>query len=155
MKQVTTICQRSRIREDLFPLLDGRVFHATSNSSAQKILTSGHITGNCDGAHPVRDNSNGFFRNRNCVSLFDFRAADIERMRTAHDCFGFVTAYQPEDPAYFFLDEAFYPELWDSVDWAKCGEMIVPYVEVGFRDRIDMSQISEVLYVQLEGEYYL
>ena len=60
--------------DDITSLLEGRVFHVTKLSYLDSILADGEIKPNMDSALATAFGStNAFFRQRNFVSLFDYR----------------------------------------------------------------------------------
>ena len=103
-----------------------------------RIMTAGEIRSNRDGELPTTFGypRNGFFRNRDCVSPFDYRAPpteDISEFRRR--CYPFTPALPPNSAIAILYVK---PEAYDAlVPWTKwkeedaLDEMVVPYVEVG------------------------
>jgi hypothetical protein len=69
----------------VLPLLEGRVFHVSRLSNLELILACGDIRPNQDGSLEATFGStaNSFFRNRGCVSLFDYRSVAPEELADA------------------------------------------------------------------------
>jgi hypothetical protein len=137
---------------DVEDLLEGKVFHVTSLPNWELILKSGSIAPNSDGQFTNTFGSkNSFFRNRSCVSVFDYRVKPPEdNVDYRHRCHPLQPA-RPDTPgvAILFLHPVIYPKLlsWKLCrDEVMCRERVVPYVEAGHPGPISISFIENVIY---------
>jgi len=96
--------------DDLRALLQGRVFHVARLAALQSILEAGEVRANQDRSLPTTFGylENGYFRNRGCVALFDYRAElseQLEFYRSKCDPYGMAS---PENSgiAILFLKPA-------------------------------------------------
>jgi hypothetical protein len=96
---------------------------------------------------------NAYFRNRNCVSVFDLESPADEDMQLHLSSCHPIGAIRPEDGGVFlFLGPTARGRL---ISWRKCGEerayaeMVVPYVEAGHPGPISLADIEEVLEVEV------
>jgi len=141
--------------DSLFPYLNGRVFHVTKELNLDSILECGEIRPNQHGSYDTTFGSSGnsFFRNRGCVSLFDFRSATPEQF----DMYmGRCSPTQPTSPetsiAVLFVTESVYSALLPWSLWKDeeaYREMVLPYLEIGHREPIGVENIDEVIIVSV------
>ena len=137
---------------DIEDILEGRVFHVTLLPNWSLICQSGYIFPNKDGVLPYTFGSDkSYFRNRGCVSVFDYRVKPPEDpINYRHRCHPLQPA-QPDTPgvAILFLHPDIYPDL---LSWELCRdevmyrERVVPYVEAGYRGPIPVSKVEEVIF---------
>jgi len=75
---------------DIEATLEGRVFDVTLREFFSRILVAGVIVPNQDGALPTTfgSSANSFFRNRGCVSVFDFRGQSRTKSKTSDGAAG-------------------------------------------------------------------
>jgi hypothetical protein len=142
--------------DDLRALMQGRVFHVSRLGSLRQILADGEIRHNRDRLLPTAFGylSNGYFRNRGCVSVFDYRAdaTDVIAERRSRCC-----PFSPASPdsdgiAIFVLDPATHARLRPWTDWEDekaSSEMVVPRVEAGYPGAIPLALISEILTLEV------
>ena len=119
------------------------------------IIECGEIRPNADGALPTTFGSskNAFFRNRNCVSLFDYRLEPTEEIKDfRRRCYPFAPARPPNGPVAVLILN---PEVCGVlVPWTKWkeeeawSEMVVPYVEAGYPGPLPFRLVSEIISVQ-------
>lgn len=137
--------------DSLFPYLDGRVFHVTKESYLLSIFDCGEIRPNQDGSYATSFGSSkdSFFRNRGCVSLFDYRSATAEQFKQFSErCLPTQPASPESGIAILFVSESVYPVL---LPWTLCkeeqaySEMIVPYLEAGHAGPLTLKNINEVI----------
>jgi hypothetical protein len=152
MKTTTYVRKETDPLDDVVAMLAGHVFHATRRSSYDRILACGEIKPNRAGTLPKGFGyANGFFRRRNCVSLFDYRprpTPDILEFRRR--CSPFQLAEPGGEEAAILI---FKPEIETRlIPWTLwCGEqawrdVVVPYVEVGHLGPIGIDMVSEVVF---------
>lgn len=141
--------------EDLQELVEGHVFHVTKRPYWPKILASGAIEPNDGGRFPTTfGNYNSFFRNRGCVSVFDFRQPPNDEIYDfRRRCWPFQAAKPGEEGiAILILDSSIYSALisWDRwKDENALSEMIVPYVEAGHPGPIPTAAIDRVIFLRV------
>ena len=146
------------------PHLRGRVFHVTRLAALAEILRAGEIRGNADRALPtVFGSTNSYFRNRGCISFFDYRSASeaqIEEATGKCSPFRLPPVVEERDHlgtetkiAYLFLSPADHELLIPWTNWKvdeAYSEKIVPYVESGYPGSVPVSSIEEALCVTIE-----
>lgn len=141
--------------ELLRPALKGRVFHVTTQRAWERIQRAGGIAPNSENQlEPgFGSSANSFFRNRGCVSLFDFRTATNEQIDESL-CFPFEII-RPDRPGVVLLIS---PELNSAlIDWTEWErthawkEMIVPYIECGHPGTIPLTRIDEAILISVEA----
>lgn len=139
----------------LFPYLDGRVFHVTKESYLDSIFECGEIRPNQDGFYDTTfgSSTNSFFRNRGCVSLFDYRSATPEQFEMFLEKCSPTQPASPENSiAILFVSESIYPDLLPWTLWKDeeaHQEMILPYLEAGHPGPISLEKIDEVILVSV------
>jgi hypothetical protein len=105
--------------------LQGKVFHVTKIDYLPAIIESGEIRANSEGKLPTTFGIyNAFFKNRNCVSLFDYRPEPTEEINDFRSrCYPFQPARLPSKGiAILFLKS----EYWENlVPWTQSKEEIV------------------------------
>jgi hypothetical protein len=142
---------------ELLPLLRERAFHVTCQRNLDAILRAGAIAVNADGTLETTfgSSSNSFFRNRGCVSIFDYRnISDKDLDDSIFRC----SPWQPAERcdwhlAFLFLTEEARRQLRPWTEWKttqSLREMVVPYAEAGFPGAVPISAISDILEVSFE-----
>jgi hypothetical protein len=143
--------------DDISNLLEERVFHVTKKIYMESILRDGEIKPNADKKLPTSFGHDGFFRNRNCVSLFDYRLALTDKIKDfRRRCSPFIPA-QPESEgiAILLLSPKIFPELIPWTLWKEekaFSEMVVPYVEAGYKGAIPTSMVEEIICLKLDED---
>jgi len=143
-------------REQLLPLLRGRVFHVTCAANLDSIRSHGAILTDTDSTllRPF-GSYNSYFRNRGCVCVFDYRTiSDEDLNRAVMNC----SPWQPADNcssalAFLFLSEAGQARLRPWEEWKTTrsfSEMVVPYAEAGYPGPIPFDEIDEIIEVTFE-----
>ena len=159
VKITTYVRSETESLDDILSLLQGRVFHVTKRAYLPSILAAGQIRPNADDTLPTSfgSSSNAFFRNRGCVSLFDYRPEPTEEMRFYRSkCWPFMPA-QPGDSgiAILMLKPQVHSAIVPYTRWKEEGalsEMVVPYVEAGHPGPISAELIDEVLCLKIEED---
>jgi hypothetical protein len=149
LKTTTYIRSEKDSLDDISSLLEGRVFHVTRLAYLDAILTSGEIRPNGDCSLPSTFGclANGFFRKRNCISLFDYRGEITDENRH------FRTACWPFQPArdgiaILVLVSDINTALIPWTRWKEekaWGDQVVPYFEAGYPGCISIKLIDEVI----------
>jgi len=135
--------------------LEGRVFHVSRLSNLDPILTSGEIRPNQDAtfATTFGSSSNSFFRNRGCVSLFDYRSVTPDELEdSVFKCSPMQPATPQSGIAIFMLAVSTCPPLLSWKLWKEQGamaEMVVPYVEAGHQGPISLSLVDEIICIEV------
>lgn len=144
-----------QVWEDLWPRLKGRVFHVTMLSNLDDIQISGEIRPNPDRKLVTTfGSSNSFFRNRRCVSLFDYRSFSGEEPGEVLDKCSPTQPLSPDDPIAILILRR--PEPSNLLPWTlwkdhkAFGETVVPYVEAGHSGAISLTLVEELIYLEVE-----
>ncbi|MCS3360017.1 hypothetical protein NYL07_09160, partial [Xanthomonas translucens pv. translucens] len=123
---------------DVEALLEGCVFHVTRREYWPAIQRAGAVFPNIDGslASSFGSSANSFFRNRGCVSVFDYRESpDEEIVDFRRRCYPFQPAAPGnEGITVLVLNTSLHEHLQPWTRWQDekaYGEMIVPRVEAG------------------------
>lgn len=140
---------------DILPALAGRVFHVTPENNMSLIKQSGALVPNSELLQISKfgNSSNGFFRQRNCVSFFDYRCYGTKSWKEhAYKCFPTqILKRVPGDSiSILFLHESKFDKLIPWTAWKEeesWGDRVVPYVETGYKGIVSLSEISEELIV--------
>ena len=142
--------------DDIEAYLQGKVFHVSRLDYLPSIIKCGEIRVNTDGVLPTTFgfSNNSFFRNRDCVSLFDYRSEPTEEIRSFRlRCYPF----RPADPsnegiAILILQSKVYGNLVPWTLWKEeraFREMVVPHVETGYPGSISLSMVEEIISVEI------
>lgn len=141
--------------DDIEAQLEGHVFHVTRLAYLPAIIESSEIRPNSDGSLPTTFGypKNGFFRNRNCVSLFDYRTRPTEEIKDfRRRCYPFSPSRPPNGAiAILILKSDVYGTLVPWIKWKEVevwSEMVVPYVEVGYPGPLPFRLVSEIISVE-------
>jgi hypothetical protein len=138
--------------DDFAIKMRGFVFHATTLENYESILSSGGLVANCDGSRSsVFGNSNGFFRSRSCISFFDYRNLDDNKVhQQLYKCIPTNIVEKHGVMAVLVLSKNLYSNLqpWTAWEQERAYSLkVVPRVEIGYPDFVPMSSIKEVLMV--------
>ena len=141
--------------DDLEIYLEGHVFHVTRLVNLVLILEDGEIRPSRDGMFKTTfgSSTNAFFRNRNCISLFDYRPALPQEIRIfRYRCYPF----QPASPGNGIAILILQPEAYDFlIPWTQWkdekawGEMVVPHAEAGYPGSLPLRLIAEIISVEI------
>jgi len=141
--------------DDIEAQLEGQVFHVTRLAYLPSIVESGEIRPNTDGSLPTTFGypKNGFFRNRNCVSLFDYRLEPTEEIKDfRRRCYPFSPARPPNGAiAVLILKLEVCGALVPWTRWKEekaWSEMVVPYAESGYPGPLPFQLVSEIISVE-------
>jgi len=159
VKTTAHIRRETESLDDISSLLEGRVFHVTKLAHLDAILIEGEIKPNGNGALPTTFGyvANGFFRKRNCVSLFDYRLEPTDKIRNFRmRCSPFQPALPDSDGIAILV---FKPDVHAAlIPWTRWKEenafsdMVVPYVEAGYPGSISIDLIDEVICLKIEED---
>jgi hypothetical protein len=144
---------------DVEALMEGRVFHVTRRAYWSAICASGEIQANEEGRLPSTFgfSANSYFRNRGCVSLFDYRTPPDEKIRDFRSrCWPFQAARSADEGiAILVLERSVEANLISWSQWKEenvPSEMIVPYVEAGHPGPIPVAKIELVILLRIEED---
>lgn len=150
MHSEQVVVPRSDLEPVVLPRLLGNVFHVTSRSAFQQIVSSGGIRSNAAGdlsfTFPQSENSYG--RQNGYVCLFDFRNASEDILSEARMKFNFLKPSHDHDPVYLFLKAAEYAAILPWTD-APVGAMAIPYVEAWYPGDVSLSALDHALCVTI------
>jgi len=142
--------------DDIESSLEGHVFHVTKLAYLPSIIECGEIRPNADGAFPTTFGSSAesFFRKRNYIPLFDYRAEPTDRIKQFRErCYPFTPARKGKGPiAILIISQEVYKDL---VPWNKWHEeeayeqMVIPYIEAGYPDPLSIDFITEIIIVKV------
>lgn len=150
---------RAGIDEFVAAHLLGQVFHVTLLKNLAAIQACGEVDWRGGGGKTFGFAQNGFFKNKQCVSVFDLRDSDHDKF---HDFLWRCHPLQPimrgrteaEAVAIFFVAESAHDtllpwNLWKSEE--AYSQMVVPYVEAGMPGPLSLSLIREIEVVRPAG----
>jgi len=143
--------------DKLMCYLEGKVFHVTKECYWPEINAAGEIRPNNNGELETSFGSskNSYFKNKGCVSLFDYR--DIygeESQKHMHKC-------RPTNPlsadsgiAILIFKPEIYPKLQSWEGWKKedLSQMVVPHVEAGYFGSIPLALVEKVIIVTMSED---
>ena len=142
--------------DEVLAYVEGRVFHVTLLDYLPSIIRDGEIQTNKSGELPTGFGylPNGYFRNRDCVSVFDYRAALTEEIESYRNlCHPIRPAFPPSNGiAFLILSPTTYPKLRPWTDAKKDAlpiERYVAHVEAGYPGAIPLSAVTEIVSLQL------
>lgn len=140
---------------DVEALLEGCVFHVTRREYWPAIQRTGAILPNIDGslATTFGSSKNSFFRNRGCVSVFDYREPPDEEII---DCRRRCYPFQPAAPGgkgitLLVLNSSLHEHLQPWTLWQDekaYEEMIVPRVELGHIGPISLNLVDHIMHLR-------
>jgi len=155
--KVTTIeLHYSNLKEELLPLLFGKVFHVTTKDAYFSIMDEKIIRNNMEGKYEfaASQSKNSYGRKRGYVCLFDLRSATTEQIDHALDNFYFLNPRWQRSAYFFVVSSSVWSQLIEtSVAKSEIGfkEMWIPYVECWFPKDLLLDHIDEVIEVKISG----
>lgn len=145
-----------KLEEIVLPLLIGQVFHVTNTKAFSNMLLDKAIKPNQNGAFPFShtQSENSFFRKRGCVSVCDLRYLSSDRISEGLIKYNFLDPYLDNKPhLYLFLKSDCLDKLISWQQWHKENaekEMLVPYIEAGYPEGIELNLIKSVLFIEIK-----
>jgi hypothetical protein len=137
-------------------MLEGQVFHVTRRAYWRSIVEAGGVLPNADGRLPTTfgSSSNSYFKNRGCVSVFDYREVADE---TIEDYRSRCSPLQPargenEGISIIFFKASIYEKLIPWTKWKEDNalrEMVVPHGEAGHPGPIALSEVERVVHLKV------
>mgnify|MGYP003134108323 FL=1 len=138
---------------DLLARLLGKAFHVTKGANYPGILRTGCISPNPDGIYETSfaSSSNSFFRNRSCVSVFDYRNVPQDKFdQYAGRCHPLTAAGKNGEMVVFILSKEAENKLISWENWKaenSPSEMVVPYVESGYKGSLALAYIETIFII--------
>ncbi len=135
----------------------GRGFLVTPLANLDAIIEAGEIRPNTNGDYAGGFGQyNSFFRNRGCVSLFDYRDVPDEHVDMyVGRCHPAQAASLESGIAIFILRD---PDQMNLVSWMRWKEeetwreMVVPYIETGHEGPISLTLIEERIHLEVKED---
>jgi hypothetical protein len=142
------------IPDQLYPMLDGRVFHLTPYERYEQIKQSGFISANQDGKLGFNFSEKSFGRHKGWVCLFDFRT-DLKKI--AEDpAYRWGFYFHNEDRfgnrlSFMFLDHAYYDRLisWKAAKGEREYLQLIPHAECWYPGDIPLDAIIDVIHIHI------
>jgi hypothetical protein len=143
--------------DKLMSYLEGKVFHVTKECYWPKINASGEISPNNNGELKTSFgfSKNSYFKNKGCVSVFDYRNIyGEEPQKHMHKC-------RPTNPlsadsgiAILIFKPEIYPKLRSWKEWRKedLSQMVIPHLEAGYFGSIPLSLVEKVIIVTISED---
>jgi len=142
--------------DEVEAVIEGHVFHVTHLAYLPSILECEEIRPNRDGTllTTFGFSENSYFRKCNCVSLFDYREKPPDDpLPFRKRCDPFRPARPPsEGVAILIMEPLAYVNIIPWTKWKDekvFGEVVVPYVEVGYPGPLALSLIAEIIKVEI------
>ena len=141
--------------EQLMPILEGKAFHVSKSKFWAKIEKQGKIIPNVNGdlGTSFGSSGNSYFKNRGCVSVFDYRNIhDDKPQEHMYKCRPTSPLTPEEGIVVFILKKEAHSKLIPWAGWKQedLKQMIVPYVEAGYPGAIELSLVDELVFVTIE-----
>ena len=127
-------------------ILEGKVFHVSLTSNWAKIRESGEILSNNENALETTfgSSSNSYFKNKGCVSVFDYRRIHDEKpQKHIHKCRPTRPLVDGKGITIFILKSEVYGRLMTWENWKNedLRQMVVPHVEAGYPCPLPTNQL--------------
>ena len=141
--------------QQLLPNIEGKVFHVSKSKNWPMIEELGKIIPNENGELETSFGSskNSFFKNKGCVSVFDYRNINEDKPQEhAYKCSPTSPLTPEEGIVIFVLREESYSTLisWEGWKQEDLSQMVVPHVEAGYPGAIELSLIDEIIFVTMD-----
>lgn len=140
-------------KRDLERHTAGAVFHATPYINYNSIVESGGISPNTkfERKSLFGNTENGYFRQRGCVSFFDYRDyGSPEWQQHAYKCTPTQILCRAESIVLLILCASQFSKLISWRQWKEdeaWSQRVVPHVEAGYPGQVSLRYITEVLYI--------
>ena len=146
--------QKADLERILLPQLRDRVFHVTTQEAWPSIVASGSVL-----VDPPEDVDkwpyDAYFRSVRHISLCDLRSLAEDDLKLGLERFPFLDPRRSSTgPVYLFLGRASTERIVTYCEAAEransLGKMIAPYIEAGYPSNLPLTEISDVLIVQVK-----
>ncbi|HEC26682.1 MAG TPA: hypothetical protein ENI67_04650 [Gammaproteobacteria bacterium] len=132
--------------------LEGNVFHVTKQDNWVKIESSGEIKPNIndDLETSFGSSSNSYFKNKGCVSVFDYRKIHEDKHKEfIGKCRPTIPLSEESGIAIIIFKPDIYPKLllWDNWKTEDGRQMVVPYLEAGHPGPIPLVLVEKAILV--------
>ncbi|MCG7996604.1 MAG: hypothetical protein JAZ06_14405 [Candidatus Thiodiazotropha taylori] len=152
MKESRLTLEESQ-KVDFVKGLRGKVFHVTLYKNLESIKRSSGILVNtdCKLETAFGNAANSLYRINNCVSVFDYESPSSEKWQDHMWKCSPLLKSDEEDLAFLFLSEEAKNKLirWVDIKGEWTSERVVPYVEAGYPGTLLLSNIVEILIVNV------
>jgi hypothetical protein len=137
--------------------LEGRVFHVTKACYWPEIYASGEINPNINGELKTSFGSskNSYFKNKGCVSLFDYRNIyEEEPQKHMYKCCPTNPLNADSGIAILIFKPEIHSKLqsWEGWKNGDLSQMVVPHVEAGYFGSIPLSLVKKVIIVTISED---
>jgi hypothetical protein len=142
------------IPDQLYAMLDGRVFHITPYKRYAQIKKTGFIIANHDGKLGFNFSEKSFGRHNGWVCLFDFRT-EVEKIAGDPFCrWGFFFRNQERfgnKLSFLFLDTACHERLirWDAATKEQEYTQRIPHAECWYPGSVPLDAIVDLIHIQI------
>lgn len=151
--------REKNFKEEIIPLLTDEVFHITTDKNYKKILETGYIKNSLSfKSKPTTDYSkNSYFYKRWFISLFDWRKKKWNKWKTLYEELWKYIPYAHQKKyiililkknIHFGLKEINYKRV------NKKHEIIIPFIEVWYKDKISINDISKTIIIKRQQYKY-
>ena len=153
MKEILKHIKSGEAFKELFPLIEGRVFHVTKDRNWLNIVVSGSlIPMPLTNRHVSSFRTRSYFREHSCVSLFDYRDVSNEKFKEHYGkCLPTLPLTEEDPIRILFLKPDYYNLLipWNVWKTNGAGTNVVPYMEVGLEGVVPIEYFDEVMIVTI------
>ncbi len=147
------------LREEIDKVLSklmGKVLHITTLEAFKEIKQSGFIYPNEDDSYfSPFGSTNGYFKNKGCVSFFDYRT-QLKHEEYIFKCLPTKIFEYSKVMVIFELSHNRYDYLisWREWDREKAFlQKVVPYVEVGLKGAVELKYIDNIIMIERPDTY--
>jgi hypothetical protein len=142
------------VYEEIYPLLEEKVFHYTSGSNIDKIMKDGLIHPNKLGIPKTSEHSHeSMGKLLNAVCLFDLRNKPKDQIEKIRGWYNFLLPRFEENVlGYCVLSSQHYPDictLEDLNEETKAKAMYLPHIESWHKNSISLNKLESIYRVTL------
>lgn len=136
--------------------LMGKVFHVTTLEAFESIKQADFIYPNVDDIYSSPfGRSNGYFKNKRCVSFFDYRL-QLKHESYIFKCLPTEVFEYSKGMVILELSPNQYGNLISWREWDKekaFAQKVVPYVEVGLKGAVNIKDIIKITIIERPSTY--
>lgn len=156
MKIKEIIKREGTFKENIIPLLTDQIFHITSYENYEKILESWFIENNKNlGTTGTTSHSqNSYLNKRWYVCLFDGRKWEKKLEEQLWKRLNYAKLWTRY--VIFFLSKDSYKNIkeFDLTKVNKKWEIIIPFIEVWYKNNISINEITKIIIVSRKQSKY-
>ena len=143
-----------QLKEELLPLLLGKVFHVTSSKGYKGIIEEGAIKHNRDEKFDFTfsQSKGSYGRKRGYVCLFNLKDVSGENIKEALYRYYFLNPFNDYYPHFLFISSHITDSLisWKvAVKESNYKEMFIPYVEYWYPTDLPLKYVESVIRVKI------